>query len=311
MIKIYRHHYYWYELESISRFIDCEYVNDMASCDFIEVASSEPKPVFDHIEKPIIYSYVREHPYAHDEHLQIQFDSLKDHHDITIFSLGSFEKFAPGRNNVIIDQFELDAYHRLFVRNECGTASGSIGYLNYLFLGGKADKLNRKPLYDLLEKYNLQHKGLRTLFGETASPDNAEYIGDHYLGYPYDVGLYKTHNLSLIAETHYEHNQEFHPTEKTYRAIANSHPFIIASTPYFLHNLKQKGYQTFSNFWSENYDFQLNHTQRLQEIVESLQQALDVKYADIEKICAHNVATLKKNSLNTRKNIITSLYEQL
>ena len=76
MLKIYRHPKFWYELESVTRFIDVEYVNEINQADYVEIATSEPAPVFEGITKPIIYSYVREHSYPHDDYLKVQFNSL-------------------------------------------------------------------------------------------------------------------------------------------------------------------------------------------------------------------------------------------
>ena len=140
MVKIYRHKNYYYEFESATRFIDVEYVTNEDDCDYVAVACSDNQPVFENINKPIVYSYIREHPYEHDEYLQTQFKSLKPTQDITIFSLSSFDYFAPNRKNIIIDQFELDAYHRLFVKKECETIKSNRGGLRFLFLGGKANK---------------------------------------------------------------------------------------------------------------------------------------------------------------------------
>ena len=307
MLKIYRHPEYWYSLESITRFIDVEYVNDLNQADYIEIASSENKPVFKDIQKPIIYSYVREHPYLHDEHLVTQFNSLSPTQDITIFSLSSFNKFINHGKNIIVDQFELDAYHRLFVRKECDIAVTNSGITRFLFLGGKAGKMNRKPLYDALISSNLYDNGVCTLFDIEESPDNIQRDSDHYLGYPYDVSLYQKTNFSLIAETHFEHNQEFHPTEKTYRAIANCHPFIVASTPYFLDNLKQRGYKTFGHVIDETYDTMVDHESRLDMIIHSLQTALMKSYVDFESIVQYNKAVLIKNSQNTLKEIYQAL----
>jgi len=307
MLKIYRHPKYWYDLESVTRFIDVEYVSNIKEADYVEIASSENASVFDGIDKPIIYSYVREHPYLHDEYLVTQFNSLLPTQDVTIFSLSSFNKFADCKN-IIIDQFELDAYHRLFVKKECSIANTHIkGLTRFLFLGGKAGKMNRRPLYDALISNNLYDNGVCTLFDVNASPDNIQRDGDHYLGYPYDVSLYEKTNFSLISETHFEHNQEFHPTEKTYRAIANSHPFIVASTPYFLSDLREKGYKTFSHVIDETYDTMSLPEDRLTMIIHALETALMKSYVDFQEIVQYNKEVLIKNAQQTLKEINQAL----
>ena len=139
------------------------------------------------------------------------------------------------------------------------------------------------------------------MFDIESSPDNIQRDGDHYLGYPYDVSLYQKTNFSLIAETHFEHNQEFHPTEKTYRAIANCHPFIIASTPDFLGCMKRKGYKTFGHIIDETYDTIENHQERLDMVIHSLKGALNKSYIDFEEIVKYNKEVLIKNAKNTQQ----------
>ena len=310
MVKIYRHKNYYYDFESATRFIDVEYVTNEDDCDYVAVACSDNQPVFENINKPIVYSYIREHPYEHDEYLQTQFKSLKPTQDITIFSLSSFDYFAPNRKNIIIDQFELDAYHRLFVKKECETIKSNRGGLRFLFLGGKANKNNRKPLLDLL----LANKEFKarldwSMFGVKDKIDDIVIEDNHYIGYPYDHMLYQTTNFSIVAETHFDGNQEFHPTEKTYRAIANMHPFAILSTPYFLKHLKDKGYQTYSNLVDETYDIIKSPSNRLTRFVDSLLElnGKNIDYNEFEFTAKNNVNTLINNAQNTREIIRKAL----
>ena len=89
MIKVYRHPKYFYELESVTRFIDVDYVDNINEADFVAIASSHNEPVFEDIKEnavPILYSYIREHPYEHDEYLKTQFDSLSTSQDIITVS---------------------------------------------------------------------------------------------------------------------------------------------------------------------------------------------------------------------------------
>ena len=309
-MKIYRHPKYYYELESVTRFIDVEYVNSEKECDYVAVASSHDDPVFEGITKPILYSYLREHPYEHDRYLQTQFNSLMDTQDIKIFSIGSFEKIAPNRENIIIDNFELDCYHRLFVNKECETVQKNFGVTRLLFLGGKSDKGNRKPLLDaLLKNKDVECRLAWTMFGVDDPLDEIAVEDNHYLGYPYDHMLYQMTNFSIVSETHFDQNQEFHPTEKTYRAIANRHPFAVLSTPFFLDHLRKKGYKTFSNIVDENYDMIKNHDNRLTKFVQSISNLIagNIDYKKFEETCDHNVNTLINNAKKTKSIIEQAL----
>jgi hypothetical protein len=73
----------------------------------------------------------------------------------------------------------------------------------------------------------------------------------------------------------YEYSPAF-PTEKTYKAIACSRPFIVFSTPYFLKELKQLGYKTFHPFIDESYDSIVDDTERLNAIVAEIKRLSDL-----------------------------------
>ena len=106
MIKVFRHPEYYYELESATRFAEVQYVDNMDSADYVAIASSHNEPVFKGLKKPVLYSYIREHPYTHDQYLKTQFDSLNPTLNVKIYSISSFDKFAPNKENIIFDNFE-------------------------------------------------------------------------------------------------------------------------------------------------------------------------------------------------------------
>ncbi len=57
-------------------------------------------------------------------------------------------------------------------------------------------------------------------------------------------------------------------SEKTLYAIKNKKPFILAAAPKSLNYLKKYGFKTFSEFWDEGYDLEINHQARLEKIFE-------------------------------------------
>ena len=95
--------------------------------------------------------------------------------------------------------------------------------------------------------------------------------GSHYDGVPYDVQLYETTGLSLISETHSRKAQNDFTdkliTEKTYRAMLNSHPFIIMASPGFIENLSDKGYKTFTEYLPIQYHKIQDINERMDAIV--------------------------------------------
>lgn len=55
-------------------------------------------------------------------------------------------------------------------------------------------------------------------------------------------------------------------SEKILRAIAYEKPFILVGAVHSLEYLRSMGYKTFSDYWDESYDSELDHTRRLAKI---------------------------------------------
>ena len=90
-------------------------------------------------------------------------------------------------------------------------------------------------------------------------------------GFPYDTKLFYDTSYSIISETQLWDDFDRHlhfTTEKTYKAIFNHHPFLIAGNRLFLESLKIRGYKTFENYLPYNYDIIENIDDRLRSIVE-------------------------------------------
>lgn len=77
---------------------------------------------------------------------------------------------------------------------------------------------------------------------------------------------------SLVMETLFEKDVNF-VTEKTYQPIINYHPFLIASTPYALRNLRANGYETFPEIFDESYDEETNTAKRFHMLITEVQKS--------------------------------------
>jgi hypothetical protein len=74
-----------------------------------------------------------------------------------------------------------------------------------------------------------------------------------------DCRFYNETFCSVITET-YVHKEFF--TEKTFKAFAFNHPFLLVGASGSLNYLKSIGFETFSNIFNEEYDFELNQLHR-------------------------------------------------
>ena len=75
-------------------------------------------------------------------------------------------------------------------------------------------------------------------------------------GYDYTdplTAIYKNILIDVVGETHVS-GRTFFPTEKTTRPILLKKPFIMFASRDYLAYMRQMGFQTFQNFWGEDYD---------------------------------------------------------
>lgn len=111
--------------------------------------------------------------------------------------------------------------------------------------------------------------------------------------------LIQKSDINLLIESHFDPFWTFYgernlytpeefspafPTEKTYKAIICKKPFIAVSTPYFLKELKQLGYKTFSPFIDESYDNIVNDDQRLEAIIKEVNRISLLPYNEYKSL---------------------------
>lgn len=89
-------------------------------------------------------------------------------------------------------------------------------------------------------------------------------------------------------------------SEKIFKAIAYSHPFILVSYPNSLQYLKKLGYKTFDRVIDERYDSEVNDARRLIMIVNEIERLSNLSGPELEhflheskKVCSHNFGILK------------------
>jgi hypothetical protein len=118
---------------------------------------------------------------------------------------------------------------------------------------------------------------------------NLHYDSVHFLGFTYDVTLYENSCLSIISETEFHIIPDGYQwiTEKTWRAIANRHPFVMASSPGTLARLKSFGFRTFENYMlDQEYDQITDENNRLNAIVKNVEYFMNTCHDHIDSIAA-------------------------
>lgn len=84
-------------------------------------------------------------------------------------------------------------------------------------------------------------------------------------------------DLSVVLETVFD--DRIHLTEKTCRALATGHPFLLAAGPGSLQLLKKYGFKTFGPYLDESYDRETDSKKRLQKIISAMKS-----YSSLDKI---------------------------
>lgn len=80
---------------------------------------------------------------------------------------------------------------------------------------------------------------------------------------------YKKSYFSIVSETNVTHR---FITEKTYKPIANLHPFVYLAAPKMLHLLREKGFETFPEFFDESYDDEKDHIKRILMVINEVEK---------------------------------------
>ena len=120
--------------------------------------------------------------------------------------------------------------------------------------------------------------------------------------------LYDSSLVSIVTESNFYSNDIFN-TEKTWKAVANCHPFILVGPYKSLEYLKSLGYKTFSDFWDEDYDNIENPLLRLLEITHLCQKinewdwhAKNNFFNEVTKVTDYNFKLLKSIYTENKRN---------
>jgi hypothetical protein len=134
-----------------------------------------------------------------------------------------------------------------------------------------------------------------------------------YNGYDYAdplTALYKSILVDIVGETHVL-GETFFPTDKTTRPMLLKKPFISFASRDHMAYLRQMGFQTFHDFWDEDYDgFEtrdrlLKMHQVIADIANRPVNELVDMYKQMQPILDHNYNLLMSQSYNTTITKIT------
>lgn len=103
----------------------------------------------------------------------------------------------------------------------------------------------------------------------------------------YDAADYQQTEIEVVLETLFD-DSRLHITEKTLRAIATGQPFILCATAGSLEYLRSYGFKTFDQCWDESYDQIQDPVQRLQAVIQLMQDLKDKDITAAQEIARYN-----------------------
>jgi hypothetical protein len=117
---------------------------------------------------------------------------------------------------------------------------------------------------------------------------------------------YKNSFCEVVCETRFAQ-----PTgnfsEKTIRPMHFHRPFVLVAPPHTLKYLKEFGFKTFSNFWDESYDDEMNHEKRLIKIFDVINYIDSFSYEELSNLYKKMLYVLDHNLLLVKEQKIKNL----
>jgi hypothetical protein len=117
--------------------------------------------------------------------------------------------------------------------------------------------------------------------------------------------LYPNILVDIVGETHVL-GKTFFPTEKTFRPMWLKKPFIIFASKDYMAYLRQMGFRTFSDFWSEDYDGYEGRDRyiRILKLIDEISKKpvseLESMYWDMQYTLDHNYSVLYSKTYQTK-----------
>ena len=127
-----------------------------------------------------------------------------------------------------------------------------------------------------------------------------------------DLRIYEDSKYSLIAETN-DNNDDIFMTEKIWKPIIAKHIFVVHGNYLYLQKLKELGFKTFSKYFDESYDIEIDRYKRIDKIVQLCNDLLRMNWKDLylqtQSIRQHNFDLFfNKEQLSKRINEKINLF---
>jgi len=127
-------------------------------------------------------------------------------------------------------------------------------------------------------------------------------------------------DIHLLIESQYDffyvpkgpdniYNRKLAPScmsEKFYKTVSCKRPFIAYATPYFLEQVRELGFKTFSPYINESYDLELDHNKRADMIVSEVERISNLSNDEYQLLviqCKTNAQYNKKLFISMKEDV--------
>lgn len=184
----------------------------------------------------------------------------------------------------------------------CKNVDGQNWDMVYGYLNG-ATQFLCPELYQMFIDNKERIENIPDLFLDTTQLDINQVQVDHNLDKHYENTYF-----SVVNETNYlkDFGEGIFLSEKVFKPILKSHPFILMSRPHSLKKLRELGYKTFSPYIDESYDDEEDDYKRLFMIVNEVKRLCDLPDEHLHKFLTSMKEVVEHNyNLLTTKNFVS------
>lgn len=176
----------------------------------------------------------------------------------------------------------------------------------FLFLNGE-HRVNRERFFDLFKSAGLldssiwSHRSGKSADGFGPDSDWPDpFVHPDFRFYAYYPSHYSQTHISIASETT---QNEWFPTEKTYKSLMLGHPFVVYGGQHSLAKIRALGFETFGDAIDESYDAMPYPQERADRLVASLITA------DTPKPSRHNRQHFQTLANSAYSNLINILQD--
>ena len=149
---------------------------------------------------------------------------------------------------------------------------------------------------------------------ETNVGEPGHKVGTFNADLPFDPIHYKNSLISLVMCAFPFQDNACHLHSSTYNPIFCGHPVIQFGPYQHLKQMKKNGFKTFSKWWDESYDDEIDGTRRLKMIMDvsdsiskmSIEKVFDM-IVDMKEVLQHNSDLINNYSIND--NLIKKIFK--